>query len=183
MKVPRAEIQNYQRTDLNRAGVYFLFCQEDNGSSSVYIGESENMLERLQQHLRDHQTGSENFYWNTVVAFTGNDLNKALIRYLEDKLVKDARDCGRYKVLTKNTYSKTVMKESQIATMAEFMDNIKLIISTMSYNVFSPVPKAEDNTIYLFCKRESSGADARGFISPGGFTVMKGSVISDHVVK
>ena len=91
MKVPRAEIQNYQRTDLNRAGVYFLFCQEDNGSSSVYIGESENMLERLQQHLRDYQTGSENFYWNTVAAFTGNDLNKALIRYLEDKLVKDAR--------------------------------------------------------------------------------------------
>lgn len=181
VKVPRLEIQNYKRDDLSKAGVYFLFCQEEDGSGSVYIGESENMLERMQQHLRDYQAGTENFYWNTVVAFTGNDLNKALIRYLEDKLVKDARDCGRYRVLTKNTYSRTVMKESQVATMAEFIDNIKLIISTMSYNVFAPIPQAEDNTVYLFCRRERSGVDAKGFVSPGGFTVMKGSVISDNV--
>ena len=32
------------------AGVYFLFCQEEDGDASVYIGEAENVLERLNQH-------------------------------------------------------------------------------------------------------------------------------------
>ena len=183
VKIPRTEIQDYKSDDISKAGVYFLFCRDNNGSNSVYIGESEDMLERLRQHLRDYQSGSENFYWNAVVAFTGHDLNKALIRYLEDKLVKDARDCGRYIVLTKNTYSRTVMKEADKAVMAEFMDNMKLIIATMSYDVFSPVPEDTDGRRYLFCRNSNSGADAKGFVSPGGFTVLKGSVVSEKAAQ
>jgi predicted GIY-YIG superfamily endonuclease len=57
-----------------------LFCQEEDGDDSVYIGEAENVLERLNQHLRDYQTGKEKYYWNTAVVFVGRDLNKALIR-------------------------------------------------------------------------------------------------------
>ena len=181
VKIPRTEIQDYAREDISGAGVYFLFCQDDNASNSVYIGESEDMLERLRQHLRDYQSGSENFYWNAVVAFTGHDLNKALIRYLEDKLVKDARECGRYRVLTKTTYN-THIKEAEKAVMAEFIDNMKLIIATMSYNVFSPARDEPDNTQYFFCRMASSGADAKGFISSGGFTVLKGSAVSSYVV-
>ena len=181
VKVPRSEIQSYERDDLSKAGVYFLFCNDD-GNNSVYIGESEDMLERLRQHLKDYQAGSENFYWHTVIAFTGQDLNKALIRYLEDKLVKSARKCERYKVLTKNTYGKTVMKESEKAVMAEFMDNVKLIIATLSYNVFAPTPSEDERRQIFFCRMKSSGANAKGFASPGGFTVLKGSRVSDYVV-
>lgn len=181
VKVPRSEIQNYERDDLSKAGVYFLFCNDD-GNNSVYIGESEDMLERLRQHLKDYQAGSENFYWHTVIAFTGQDLNKALIRYLEDKLVKSAMECSRYRVLTKNTYGRTVLKESEKAVMAEFMDYVKLIIATLSYNVFAPVPSETERRQYFFCRMKSSGANAKGFASPGGFTVLKGSRISDYVV-
>ena len=183
VKIPRSEIKSYERDDISGAGVYFLFCQEDDGRDAVYIGESEDILERLRQHMKNYQAGNEDFYWNTVVAFAGQDLNKALIRYLEDKLVKSARECGRYKVLTKNTYGKTVMKESDKAVMAEFMDNVKLIIATLSYNVFVPVPKAKDNTQYFFCRSIKSGTDAKGFVSPGGFTVMKGSIVSENVLQ
>lgn len=182
VKVPRSEIQSYERDDMSKAGVYFLFCNDD-GNNSVYIGESEDMLERLRQHLKDYQTGSENFYWHTVVAFTGQDLNKALIRYLEDKLVKSARECGRYKVLTKNTYGKTVLKESEKAVMAEFMDYVKLIIATLSYNVFSPVQEVRDDTQYFFCEGKKTGAKAKGFVSLGGFTVLKGSRVSDVIAQ
>lgn len=183
VKIPRIEIPNYERNDIRGAGVYFLFCQEEDGSNSVYIGESEDMLERLRQHIQDYKAGREVFYWNTVVAFTGHDLNKALIRYLEDKLVADARECGRYRVLTKNTYGKTVMKEADKAVMAEFIDNVKLIIATMSYNVFAPAHKGTDNTSrqYFFCRVRNSDANAKGFESSGGFTVMKGSVVSSSV--
>ena len=52
----------------------------------------------------------EEYYWNTAVIFIGRDLNKALIRYLENRFVEMARNCKRCNVITKNTYHKTVMK-------------------------------------------------------------------------
>ncbi len=179
IKIPRTEVQGCDREDITGAGVYFLFCQDD-GTESVYIGEAENVHERLRQHLRDYQSGKETYYWTTAVVFVGRDLNKALIRYLEDKLVKAARDCGRYIVLTKNTYSKTVLKESQRATMDEFIDNIETLIATLGYNVLTPIPQATSSTRYIYCK--GSGATAKGFISPNGITVLKDSTVSNGTV-
>ena len=180
IKIPRTEVQQCNRDDLRNAGVYFLFCKEDSDIDSVYIGEAENVLDRLNQHLRDYNSDKEKYYWNSAVVFTGRDLNKALIRYLENRFVEIARECGRYQILTKNTYKNTVMKESQIASMEEFIDNVKIIINTLGYKVLEPVPHADEKTVYLYCK--GSGANAKGFVSSGGFTVLKGSKVSDHMV-
>ena len=51
IKIPRIEVKNCQREDIQQAGVYFLFCKEDDDSDSVYIGESENVKDRLLQAL------------------------------------------------------------------------------------------------------------------------------------
>ena len=170
IKIPRTEVSGCNRDDVKGAGVYFLICQEDDGTDSVYIGEAENVQDRLVQHLREYQSGKEKYYQNTAVIFVGRDLNKALIRYLENRFVEIARECGRYAVLTKNTYKNTVMKESQIASMEEFIDNVKILINTLGYKVLVPAPKATDHTVYLYCK--GSGASATGFVSIGGFTVL-----------
>lgn len=180
IKIPRTEVSGCDRDDIKGAGIYFLFCQEDDGEDSVYIGEAENVLHRLNQHLRDYHSGKEKFYWSTAVIFVGRDLNKALIRYLENRLVEIARESGRYVVLTKNTYKNTVMKESQIAVMEEFIANIKVLISTLGYKVLVPAPQATFDTLYLYCK--GSGGNAKGFVSSEGFTVLKDSVVSDHIV-
>lgn len=179
IKIPRIEVQQCQRDDIKNAGIYFLFCTEENGDDAVYIGEAENILERLNQHLRDYNNDKEKYYWNTVIAFIGSDLNKALIRYLENRFVDIARNCGRYKVLTKNTYKNTVLKESQISFMEEFISNVKIIINTLGHKVLEPVPHADESTVYLYCK--GNGGSATGFVSSGGFTVLKGSKISDHM--
>ena len=55
IKIPRIEVSSCYREDIAQAGVYFLFCKEDDGTDSVYIGEAENVKERLLQHLRDYQ--------------------------------------------------------------------------------------------------------------------------------
>ena len=180
IKIPRTEVAGCDRDDIKGVGVYFLICQEDDGTDSVYIGEAENVLDRLVQHLRDYQSGKEKYYWNTAVIFVGRDLNKALIRYLENRFVEIAKECGRYTVLTKSTYKNTVLKEAQIASMEEFIDNVKILINTLGYKVLVPVPKASDDTVYLYCKGVS--ALAKGFVSAGGFTVMEGSTVSDHTV-
>ncbi len=180
IKIPRTEVAACDRDDITGVGVYFLICQEDDGTDSVYIGEAENVLDRLIQHLRDYQSGKEKYYWNTAIAFVGRDLNKALIRYLENRFVEIAKECGRYTILTKNTYKNTVLKEAQVATMEEFIDNVKILINTLGYKVLVPAPQATADTTYLYCK--GSGASAKGFVSSGGFTVVAGSTVSDHTV-
>lgn len=118
--------------------MYFLFCKEEDDTDFVYIGESETVQDRLIQHIRDYNAEKEKFYWTTAVIFLGRDLNKALIRYLEDRFVQIARECKRYNVLTKNTYSRTVIKEAHIAAMEEFIDNVRVLINALGYKVLEP---------------------------------------------
>ena len=80
IKIPRIEVSECKRDDIKGAGIYFLFCKEDDDSDSVYIGEAENIQERLIQHLRDYSSEKEKYYWNTAVLFVGRDLNKAIFR-------------------------------------------------------------------------------------------------------
>lgn len=184
LKIPRIKVASCSRDDITQAGVYFLFCKEDDGSDSVYIGEAENVKERLVQHLRDYQSEKEKYYWNTAVIFIGRDLNKALIRYLENRFVEIARSCKRYTVLTKNTYRNTVMKESQIAVMEEFIDNVKTLINALGYKVLEPVHQvdsdaatADDELLYI----ATGGATATGSVTSEGFVVLKGATVNEKV--
>ena len=185
IKIPRIEVSGCTRDDLTQAGVYFLFCKEDDGTDSVYIGEAENVKERLLQHLRDYQAEKEKYYWTTAVAFIGRDLNKALIRYLENRFVEIARHAKRYAVLTKNTYKNTVMKESQIAVMDEFVDNVKVLINALGYKVLEPVlhsnstiKSAESNELFYISK---GGANAVGQVTSEGFVVLNGAVLNEKI--
>lgn len=184
IKIPRIEIADCKRDDIMQAGVYFLFCKEDDGKDSVYIGEAENVKERLIQHMRDYQAEREKYYWNMAVIFIGRDLNKALIRYLENRMVEIARNCTRYRILTKNTYRNTVMKESQVAVMEEFIDNAKILLNVLGYKVLEPYLQPEINSedednqlLYL----SSGNADATGILTSEGFVVRKGSKINEHI--
>lgn len=175
IKLPRNEVVNCVREDIESPGVYFLFCKDDDDGDAVYIGEAENVLSRIKQHLQEHKSGKEKYYWNNAVIFTGRDLNKALIRYLENRLVKITEECGRYRLLTKNTFQNTVIKESQIASMEEFIENIKILINALGYRLLEPIPKKEDNKEFYYIK------EAKGYISNNGFIVLKGSKVSETI--
>lgn len=184
IKIPRIELVSCAREDITQAGVYFLFCKEDDGSDSVYIGEAENVRERLVQHLRDYQVDKEKFYWNTAVIFIGRDLNKALIRYLENRFVEIARKCKRYLVLTKNTYRNTVMKESQIAVMEEFIDNVKVLINALGYKVLESLAQVESVTAKMddeVLTLSTSTADATGKVTTEGFVVFEGATVNEKI--
>jgi len=182
IKIPRIEVTSCKREDITQAGVYFLFCKEDDGSDSVYIGEAENVKDRLIQHLRDYQAEKEKYYWSTAVIFVGRDLNKALIRYLENRFVEIARNSKRYIVLTKNTYRNTVMKESQIAVMEEFINNVKILINALGYKLLesfsqveSSASETDDEMLYL----TSGSAKATGKVTTEGFVVFEGAVVNE----
>ena len=184
IKIPRIEVSSCDREDITQAGVYFLFCKEDDGSDSVYIGEAENVKDRLVQHLRDYQSEKEKYYWSTAVIFIGRDLNKALIRYLENRFVEIARTSKRYLVLTKNTYRNTVMKESQIAVMEEFVDNVKILINALGYKVLEPFAQKDSSTaavddelLYI----TSGSVNATGKVTAEGFVVFAGAIVNEKL--
>ncbi len=184
IKIPRIEVSSCNRDDITQAGVYFLFCKEDDGSDSVYIGEAENIKDRLVQHLRDYQSEKEKYYWSTAVVFIGRDLNKALIRYLENRFVEIARASKRYLVLTKNTYRNTVMKESQKAVMEEFVDNVKILINALGYKVLEPFAqvdpsndKVDDKLLYI----TSGSVNATGKVTAEGFVVFAGATLNEKM--
>ena len=114
--------------------------------------------------------------------FVGRDLNKALIRYLENRFVEIARNSKRYIVLTKNTYRNTVMKESQIAVMEEFIDNVKILINALGYKLLepfsqveSPASDADDEILYL----TSGSAKATGKVTTEGFVVFEDAIVNE----
>lgn len=126
----------------------------------------------------------EKYYWNTAVLFTGRDLNKALIRYIENRFVEIARDNKRYTVLTKNTYRNTVMKESQVSAMEEFIDNVKILINVLGYKVLEPMvqtvngePVDRNDECYL----SQGSVKATGVVTTEGFVLLKGSVLNEKV--
>ena len=182
IKIPRIEVTACKRDDITMPGVYFLFCKEDDGSDSVYIGEAENVKDRLVRHLQEFKQGIETFEWNTAVIFIGRDLNKALIRYLENKLFEIVKECRRAKVLTKNTYKNTVLKESHTAAMNEFLENIKVLLNALGYKILEPyVDKSvvassdDDSNLYL----KNANVDAIGRVTTEGFVVFKGAKVND----
>lgn len=184
IKIPRIEVSSCDRDDITQAGVYFFFCKEDDGSDSVYIGEAENVKDRLVQHLRDYQSEKEKYYWSTAVVFIGRDLNKALIRYLENRFVEIARASKRYLVLTKNTYRNTVMKESQVAVMEEFVDNVKILINALGYKVLEPFAQVDSSTAtvddeLLFIT--SGSVNATGKVTAEGFVVFAGATVNEKM--
>lgn len=183
IKIPRIEVKNCQREDIQQAGVYFLFCKEDDDSDSVYIGESENVKERLLQHLRDYDADNEKYYWTMAVIFTGRDLNKALIRYLENRLVDIAKKCKRYKALTKNTYQNTVLKESDYAVMEEFIDDVKVVINALGYKVLEPLIQKQDigNNDEELLHISSGSAYGVGKVTPEGFVVLQGARLNEKL--
>ena len=84
-KISRSDLNEFsKRNDSEYTGIYFLFGKNSDNDETIYIGEAENIKERLVQHIRDYQSEKEKYYWNTAVVFIGRDLNKALIRYLEN---------------------------------------------------------------------------------------------------
>lgn len=178
IRIPRLLIDKEKLINLELAGVYFLFCVDEENNKSVYIGESDNVSERLKQHLRMSASGKEKFYWNTALVFVGDQLNKTYVRYLEHRLVKMAILSGNYNCLTKTTSPNVMIPDSDCDVMEEFIANMHMIVSNLGYDVFDVAESADKDDIIFYCKRNNS--NARAFLTNGGLVVQKGSIISDH---
>ncbi len=63
--VPRAKLKDVKnRMEMQQSGIYFLFGRDDNDNDMAYIGETENLFDRI----ANHDTNKD--FWELVIAFT-----------------------------------------------------------------------------------------------------------------
>lgn len=179
-KIPRIKIKDCSdRDDLVSTGVYLLFGKDDDGKDLVYIGEAETILKRLNQHLNQKD------FWNETIVFISKDenLNKAHIKYLENRLHELAKTANRYKVENYSTPTLSSISEPDQAEMEEFLENIKMLVNTLGHKVFDEKrnfrPKSGKN---IFILKAARGANAKGEPSSDGFVVFKGSKAAGSTV-
>lgn len=179
-KIPRIKIKDCSdRSDLNTTGVYLLFGKNEEGNDLVYIGEAENVLVRLNQHL------SSKDFWKETIVFISKDenLNKAHIKYLENRLHDLGTKTNRYVIENGCTPTLSSISESDRAEMEEFIENIKLMVNTLGHKVFEDkrelsTSRKDKELLYI---RSSRGCDAIAEQTSEGFLVLQGSKIADSV--
>lgn len=172
-KIPRINVKDCKdRHDIQNTGIYLLFGKNDDGAGQVYIGEAESIFNRLNQHL----SGKE--FWNETILFISKDnyLNKAHIKYIENRLYTLAKNANRYQVENSVVPTPSSISEMDIAEMEEFIANIKMLTSTLGHKVFEAKREIKSEQIETaFCIKNTKGTDAKGEPTSEGFVVFKGS--------
>lgn len=172
-KIPRIKVKDCSdRHDLISTGVYLLFGKDDDGKDQVYIGEAESVLKRLNQHL------SQKDFWNEVIVFISKDenLNKAHIKYIENRLHDIAVSSNRYKIDNSSIPALASISESDRAEMEEYIENMRMLVNTLGHKVFDEKREVTNNKkSQLFQIKAARGADAMGEPTSDGFLVFKGS--------
>lgn len=177
-KVSRSELSEFsKRPDAENTGVYFLLGKDEANVDTVYIGEAEKLLTRLKQHLTDQA------YWSDCIAVISKDnlLNKAHVKYLENKFYSMAKAAGRSTVINSTVPTCSSLSEYDEAMLEEFISDAKLLVNTLGYKIFDTIAEStiqHENGQKYFYIQAARGANARGVLVADGFAVMKDSVIA-----
>ena len=139
-----SELNEY--AEAKRPGVYFLFGQdEETGDPKAYIGEAENVYDRLQNHIANKD------FWNEVIFFVSKDenLTKSHVKYLESRLIQIAFSTKRYKIDNYNQSQLSSLPPADRDAMEEFLTYIKLLIGVLGHklleNVTTTTKKKEEH--------------------------------------
>lgn len=176
-KIPRNCVkESSDREELKNTGIYFLFGKSDETDTyRAYIGEAENIYERLLTHLKEKD------FWHECVVFISkdNNLNKAHVKYLENRMYTIAKEAGRYQLENSNIPTQSSLSEADRAEMEEFINNAKLLLSAVGHKVLEataiPLKTNNDPEIFIF---EGKDYKATGTTTADGFVVFKNSILS-----
>lgn len=127
---------------------------------ALYVGEAECVRDRLRGHL-----GKD--FWNHVVFFTSKDenLTKAHIRYLEGRLIDQARSAGR-SVLVNGQSIGSKLPESDREDMEIFLEKINQLLPVLGADALLPIgsaPQGVGERQQLVCEISVRDKGAAGY--------------------
>lgn len=179
--IPRNKLKSIKiREDCNKPAVYFLIGKESEEAllSTAYIGEAENLWDRLTTH-----DNSKDF-WRTAIAFVGKDSNltKAHVKYLESRCIEIAESVQRFNLKNGKKSFLPSLSESDVAEMEEFLNKLKLLLTAVGYPILQEITSKEhtDTSDPLFiCKGKNALANGR--MTNDGFVVYKDSTATTQL--
>ncbi|RIH64169.1 GIY-YIG nuclease family protein [Mariniphaga sediminis] len=179
IKVPRNLFPNSKDyEEINKPGIYFLVGQSDENPDDklVYIGEANNISERLVQHIRDENKS----FFETIIAFSSKDENLTVshTKYLEQRLIELLLKNAEYRTVNKKDGNKINLPKMVIDEMDTFLDNVKVLLPTLGFNLVENngemlTSKKEERDLALFL--DVSNWKAKGKLTSNGLLVEKGS--------
>jgi len=185
---PRSQLHRaLARDEASRTGVYFLVGEDPERPSRlrVYIGEGDNVGERLKTHARD----ANKEFWTKACIFTSKDANltKAHVRYLEHRFVDLARQADRSTIMNGNEPAKKLLPESDVADMEYFVSQVEVVLPVLGLEFLrsvraikaqgTPAEPALAEPVELILTGPH-GHKARALELNGEVTVLKGSTAS-----
>ena len=180
-KIPASDINKCEDIEiLKTAGIYFLFGFDEEDNEIVYIGQG-NIRQNGQGVLyRVKEPHNQIPNWNNCVIFVSSDnsIGPTELNYLENTFTKLALQANRYIVKNGNTPNPAKLSEEDEADMKLFVENVKIILSTLGYKVLEQlVTKANSQDILTY---SFNGKKAKGIITDDGFVLLKGSELNSE---
>jgi uncharacterized protein DUF4357 len=144
---PRTRIADLlKRDEVKRTGLYLLVGQSPDNplQSVVYIGESDNVRQRLLQHNIDESKD----FWDFVCVITSKDQNltKAHVRYLESRLIDLVKDEGRAELRNVTNPDFGYLPEADIADMNYFSEQLRVLLPSIGLEFLRPTPTVSRNS-------------------------------------
>lgn len=167
---PRTEISDLlKREELANPGFYLLTgVDPDSGDRAIYIGEAENVANRLKGHAKKD-------FWNAATVFVSKDenLTKAHIRYLEGVLIERANN-NDAAIVMNSASSGARLPESDAAEMDVYLEKCLQLLPVLGIPDFNEkVDQVSESKDLLYCKIK--GLTATGKRTANGFIVFAGS--------
>jgi predicted GIY-YIG superfamily endonuclease len=176
---PRSQLADlFHRNDLRRTGIYFLIGRDPDDPSQeiVYIGETDNILDRLIRHNKN----ADKNYWEKTVIVTSKDENftKAHARYLESRLIQIANQTKRAQVKNETNPDITSLPEPDIADMEYFLEQIQMLLPVLGFTFANPLPIIKPAS----CDETSKGISPIFCLSYGGANAKAQEIRDEFVI-
>lgn len=134
------ELSNYEKS--TRPGIYFLFgIDDDTLNMKAYIGEGENVYDRLKTHV------AKKDFWSEAILFVSKDTNltKGHIRYLESRMIEIATETKRYIIDNVNQSKLSPLPMADRDAMEEFGQSVKLLLGTFGHKLLEDIAPISTN--------------------------------------
>jgi hypothetical protein len=181
LMTPRTQIADaLSRKEARHTGVYILLGEKD-GKPWAYIGEGEDIRERILLHVKDKD---KDWFTMAVLVTASNNLNKAHVKYLEARLVKEARLAGRVTLSNGQTPALPGLNEAAKSNLEVFLDYLFMVLPALRVDMFikntrpnlQASSKAHAALPRFTMTNKKNGLNATAVLQEGEFIVEAGSL-------
>lgn len=131
IRIPRLRLKaGLDLPEAAHTGVYVLFGDPD--EARAYIGEAESVSARIKSH------DTQKDWWQTALLVTTSSdaLHKAHVKYLESRMVEEAKKAGVYQLDNANVPPRSSLNPAAISNMEAFLDTDRMVLPALGLPIF-----------------------------------------------